>query len=134
MSIESVISSLRNEREEAVFKHDEFIKQIDNMLDQAEALLTPKVPTEEFLTPKPKPVIPKPKPVLKKLSVENIIACLRLEKRTLHLDEICELLESERGEEQSKLTVAMLISHYLRKFKKKAKIKQIDKKNYIIKA
>ncbi len=125
MSFENVITSLKNEKEQAVLKHDKFIKEIDIIIEQAESIsgsmVSPKngkVPTQKYLV---------------KINFDDICAVLRKAKRTLNLDEICEIMSNARGEKVSKVSIAMLISHHLRKFRKKAEIKQLDRHNFCAK-
>lgn len=125
MSFENVITSLKNEKEQAILKHDKFIKEIDIIIEQAESI------AGSMGSPKNGKV---PTPInLGKINFDDVCTVLRKANRTLHLDEICEIMSGARGEKVSKVSISMLLSHHLRKFKRRAEIKQLDRHNFCAK-
>lgn len=125
MSFENVITSLKNEKEQAVLKHDKFIKDIDILIEQAESISGSMGPPKNGKVPTPINLV--------KINFEDVCAVLIKANRTLHLDQICEIMSGARGEKVSRLSVSMLISHHFKKFKRRAQIKQLDKHIYCAK-
>ncbi len=119
MSFINIVTTLKNERAQAVSNHEEFIEQIDIMIQSAESMIPKNGNSAEKIP-------------LEKLNIDDVYSVLKL-NGTLHLKEICELISVERGEHISTSSISMIISHYLRKFKKKAEIKQVEKSTFCIK-
>ncbi len=131
MSLENVLDTLINEREQAQKKHDEFMQQLDEAISKFELILNQVRPeingkkeengkqpeTQEF----------------GKVKIEDIIVVLKRANTVLHISEISQRLGEERDQLVSKTSIAMLISHHMRKFKRKATIKQIEKSSFCIK-
>lgn len=124
MSFSNIVTTLKNERAQATLNHEEFLDQIDIMINSAESLASNSGSNENGKSHQTPP--------LKKIKIEDIYSVLR-KNGTLHVNEICEIMSKKRGEPVSKTSIAMLISHYFRKFKKKAQIKQTEKSTFCIK-
>jgi len=126
MSFKNVLITLKNEREEANQKHDDFIQQLDLIINNVESMFNPAV--KEI-----NKNLPQTNGNHKKVQFDEIEKIIRTAKKTIHIDEICEIIGSQRGSEVSRISISMLISHHFRKFKRKSAITETEKHHYRIK-
>jgi hypothetical protein len=132
MLFEDILTTLKKARDQAVLEHDEFIQRLDILILNVEAMDVSTLRQIEDKIPTTIDKIPT-KIVNGKVKFDEIESVLKKAKKTLHLDEICQKVGTERGSIITKGTISMLISHHFRKFKHKSQIKQVKKFYYQIK-
>jgi len=122
-----ILKNLKERRAQSQADHTALITNLDTMIEKAEniiksyGILARPDPSNETKDPQ------------KKIKIEEILAVVRKAKKTIHIDEICKIIGDEKGSKVSRIQVSMLISHYIRKLKKKAEIQKLKKFSYAIK-
>jgi len=119
-----ILKNLKEKRAQSELDHKVLVENIDSMIEKAQNIILLNRIND---SPYPAKTILHPQ---KKVKIEEILAVVRKAKKTIHIDEICEIIGDKMGSKVSRNMVSMLISHYIRKYKGKAEIKKLQKFSY----
>jgi len=119
-----ILADLKGKRAQAELDHKVLVENIDSMIEKAENIITLNGIGDR---PSPANAILHPQ---KKVKIEEILVVVRKAKKTIHIDEICQIIGDKTGSKVSRNMISMLISHYIRKYKGKAEIKKLQKFSY----
>lgn len=123
-NFQKILMDLKEERNEATKKFNNYINSLDKLIENAEALLA--LDTNGNL-PKKSQNSPQ------KVEIDEVVKALQESGEKLRASEISEKISHHRGENVSAIMVSMRISWYLRSHKRGLKIKKFPRGLYGLK-